>query len=204
IYGEFDNKLVKVFGSLEINTANYDVDIPTIRFTNRQFNGDWKIQAKAGPNTAGSYSFNELTFNTSQSDFNAPLFKLNGTGTLWTTGAMYASSDKRLKKNIVPLNNTLQKLLTLQGYTYNWIDSTKAPEQQIGVMAQEVELVYPQLVSTDKRGYKSVAYANMVPVLLESIKEQQAMIEALKDRTITLQKSNDDILKRLAALEAKN
>ena len=198
IYGEFDNKLVKVFGSMEINTANYDVDIPTIRFTNRQYNGDWKIQAKAGPNEGGTYSFNELTFNTSQSDYNDPLFMLNGTGTLHTTGAMYASSDKRLKKNIVPLNKSLEKLLTLHGYTYNWIDSTRSPEQQIGVMAQEVEAVYPQLVCTGKRGFKSVAYANMVPVLLESIKEQQTMIDEIKTENIQLKKEIADIKAKLS------
>ena len=86
--------------------------------------------------------------------------------------------------------------MTLHGYTYNWIDSTRSPEQQIGVMAQEVEAVYPQLVSTDKHGLKSVAYGAMVPVLLESIKEQQAMIDDLKIE-------NPQLKKDIAAIKAK-
>jgi FtsZ-binding cell division protein ZapB len=50
----------------------------------------------------------------------------------------------------------------------------------VGVRAQEVERIYPELVSTDQDGYKAVNYAQLTPVLIEALKEQQAQMEALK------------------------
>jgi hypothetical protein len=70
--------------------------------------------------------------------------------------------------------------MSISGYTYNWKDAAKDSAQQIGFIAQEVEKEFPQLVKTDEKGVKSVAYSNMTPVLLQAIKEQQQQIDELK------------------------
>ena len=121
---------------------------------------------------------------------------LGASGSLSISGNYYQFSDKRLKKNIVPIKSPLQKLMQLGGYTYNWIDTKKSQSEQIGLIAQEVEAQFPQLVITDKNGIKAVSYSSMVPVLVESIKAQQAMIDELKA-------ANEQLKKDMAAVKAK-
>jgi hypothetical protein len=102
-----------------------------------------------------------------------------------TTNATFAgtgtfNSDLRLKKNIFTIENALEKTLKLRGVEYDRIDNE---DHQIGLIAQEVEEVIPQVVYTpegDSEGMKSVAYQNIVGLLIESIKEQQKQIEDLK------------------------
>lgn len=96
------------------------------------------------------------------------------------------TSDARFKKDIMTLDNALGKVLQLRGVTYAWRTSEYpqkefSPRPQIGFIAQEIEKVYPELVETDKLGYKSLEYSKMVAILLEAIKEQQKLIEAQKN-----------------------
>jgi len=96
-------------------------------------------------------------------------------GTLTTN-----TSDQRLKENIEPLTNSLSNVLKLSGVTYNWIG---IEGKRVGFIAQEVEKVIPELVFTNnntEEKYKGIHQDNMVAVLVESIKEQQEMIEDLK------------------------
>ncbi|WP_462254174.1 tail fiber domain-containing protein [Ekhidna sp.] len=105
---------------------------------------------------------------------NGPVSIINGDGTV-------SSSDRRLKENISLLQNTLSKLDELGGYNYNYkADNEK--KKQIGVIAQELEEVFPELVSIDDRGYKMVNYQGLIPVLIEAIKEQQLVINSLNDK----------------------
>jgi len=71
-------------------------------------------------------------------------------------------------------------LRELRGINFNWKDDAQNTDIQIGLIAQEVEKVLPELVSTDSEGYKSIAYGKLTAVLVEAIKEQQRQIEALK------------------------
>ena len=103
------------------------------------------------------------------------------TGDAWLQGTLTQSSDARLKKNIVPLSNTLKAVQQLNGYTYNWKDASN-PDEQIGLLAQELQKVYPQLVKENDKGILSVNYSGMVPVLLEAIKEQQQQISNQNER----------------------
>lgn len=112
-------------------------------------------------------------------------FKLDVQGNILSSGTMKASqflvnSDRRLKENIEPIVNSLEKLDALQGYTYTYIND---PTEQrfMGLIAQEVESVLPEVVSTDSfTGYKSIAYPNMVAFLVETVKELRAEVNALK------------------------
>jgi hypothetical protein len=101
-------------------------------------------------------------------------------GTLHLHNAI-SYSDARLKEEIEPLENVLPKVLQLNGYTYYW-KNHKDTAQQIGVLAQEVQKIYPQLVQADSKGILGVNYVQLVPVLLTAIKEQQKQIDELTKR----------------------
>ena len=114
-------------------------------------------------------------------------FYVNTTdGNAWLQGSLTQNSDARLKKNIVPLCNSLHSLLELNGYTYNWIDTQSDSTKQIGLIAQEVQKLYPQLVKENDKGVLSVNYTGLIPVLLEGMKEQQQQIEDLKKLVLQL------------------
>jgi len=113
---------------------------------------------------------------------NGSIYALNG----------YSSSDAWFKTHIHTFDTALDAVLRLRGVTFDWrrdeFQASNFPTgRQIGFLAQEAEQVLPALVCTDREGYKSVAYANMAPVLVEAIKAlnstveaQQKQIEALK------------------------
>jgi uncharacterized protein YidB (DUF937 family) len=101
------------------------------------------------------------------------------TGALVASGDVTAFSDARVKENVETLPNALESVKQMRGVTYNKIGEEK---QSVGVIAQELEEVVPQLVHTDEEGMKSVAYGNITAVLIEALKEQQAQIEELKSR----------------------
>jgi len=100
-------------------------------------------------------------------------------GQILFNGAVVHSSDRRLKENIKPLpDNTLDKILNMEGVSFNWKEGGK---KDIGFIAQDVEKVYPDLVYTDKEtGMKSIQYINLIAPLVEAVKEQQKQIEDLK------------------------
>ena len=100
------------------------------------------------------------------------------TGTL-TAVILTASSDARLKENVRPITGALTLVQQLEGVLFNRIGQTA---EEIGVIAQQVEKIVPQLVHTDDKGMKSVAYANAVALLIEAVKDQQIQIEELKGR----------------------
>ena len=68
----------------------------------------------------------------------------------------------------------------MRGVSYNWKDSNKSQKKQIGMIAQEVEEIYPEFVHTDAEGMKSVNYSQMTAVLIEAVKELNQKIEALE------------------------
>ena len=103
---------------------------------------------------------------------------LHSNGTFTATGDVTAYSDRRVKENIKTIDNALSKVLCLRGVTYNRTDLDDKSEK-IGVIAQEIQEILPQVVSEENDRY-SVAYGNIVGVLIEAIKEQQAQIEELK------------------------
>lgn len=78
------------------------------------------------------------------------------------------TSDITLKDNVELIESPLEKLFQLSGYTFDWKNNGKS---SVGVMAQEVEKVFPQIVSTDSDGLKRVSYDSLIPLLIEAIKE---------------------------------
>jgi hypothetical protein len=116
---------------------------------------------------------------TNQAPNVATAFTFNAsTGTLTST-IVTASSDERLKENVRPITGALDLVQQLAGVIFNRIGQT---DDEIGYLAQQVEKILPQVVHTAADGMKSIAYGNIVALLSEAIKEQQAQIEELKGR----------------------
>jgi hypothetical protein len=100
-------------------------------------------------------------------------------GDVTFSGNVTAYSDSRLKKNISTLENSLNVVNQLRGISYQRIETE---EKNIGLVAQEVEQVLPEVVIKDKDGYLSISYSNIVAVLIEAIKELNAKVEELKKK----------------------
>ena len=96
----------------------------------------------------------------------------------------YYTSDKRLKDNIQPIENSLDKVNQLGGYTFDWNEELQKARKghDIGVIAQEVQSVLPEVVIERENGYLGVDYQKLVPVLIEAIKELTAKVELLEKK----------------------
>jgi len=105
-------------------------------------------------------------------------YKLYVTGTIYATGDVVAYSDMRVKTNIRPIENSLERITNSRGVMYDRTDNDD--KDNIGFIAQELEKQFPELVSTDNQGKKGVKYQNAVAILFEAIKEQQKQIDVLK------------------------
>jgi len=105
----------------------------------------------------------------------ANLFQMDMSGNLTMAGNVNTNSDRNLKKNIEDFDG-LHLIDIITPVKYNWIKDDKL---SYGVIAQEIEEILPDLVSTDNMGVKSVAYVPLIGILLKAVKEQQQQIESL-------------------------
>ena len=150
-------------------------------------------------NSSGSSATSATSFSTSAPAFvigngtdsssKSDAFKVmfNGDTTvsndLTVSGDVVISSDARLKSNIVSLGSTLPKLLQIDGKSYEM-----KGKQKIGVLAQEIKEVFPELVSEDDNEMLAVNYQGLVPVLINALKEQDAKIEEQEKKINRLEK----------------
>ncbi len=111
-------------------------------------------------------------------EFDNDLVRINGN--LQYTGSLSDVSDRRLKEHFLPISNAVSQLRKLNGYTYFMKADTRANRQrEYGLIAQEVQEVFPEMVTTvdAEKGYLGVSYVQLIPVLIEALKEQQATYE---------------------------
>jgi len=103
-------------------------------------------------------------------------------GTLNVTGDITAfyTSDQRLKENIVPIPNALNKVISISGNTYDWVQGSGKEGSDVGVIAQEILEVLPEAVTTRETGYLAVRYEKIIPLLIEAIKDLKEEIDQLK------------------------
>jgi hypothetical protein len=112
--------------------------------------------------------------------------KFRTNGNIEYSGTITDTSDRRIKKNINPLSGSLSKILKLEGKSFNWKDERKGTEQIHGLIAQEVLEVIPEIVREmpkhegEKDPILGITYIDLIPLLIESIKEQQLQIDELK------------------------
>ena len=102
------------------------------------------------------------------------------TGNMTIGGDVFVNSDARLKANIVSLGSTLAKLLLVDGKTYTM---KKDGKQKIGLLAQDIKNVFPELVSEDDHEMLAVNYQGLIPILINALKEQDAKISRLEQLT---------------------
>ncbi len=128
-------------------------------------------------------------------------YRLEVNGRLKTSG-VNETSDARYKGDVSPIQNALLKVGQLQGVNFTW-KQTEFPDNgfssgiQMGLIAQQVEPVIPEVVHTDSSGFKSVEYSKLVALLIEAIKEQQEEIEKLKLENVSLKTENESEIKSI-------
>jgi hypothetical protein len=105
-------------------------------------------------------------------------------GSLKVTGDItaFSTSDERLKSNITPILDGLDKLGEIHGYSYEWVknDHHENEGPDIGVIAQEIEKIAPEAVVTRDNGYKAVRYEKLIPILIQAIKELNNKVNNLE------------------------
>jgi hypothetical protein len=134
---------------------------------------DWKIGKNISTPTVATYNFEIV-----DSSNNLRMQINNGTGNVTFSNDVIAYSDIRLKKNIRDIDNALERLMKTRGVLYDRVDTDEV--NTFGFIAQELEEVFPELVTTNQNGIKGVKYQNAVAVLFEALKEQQEQINDLK------------------------
>lgn len=130
-----------------------------------------------------------------------PAVELDVEGSIQYTGTIMDVSDIRLKENILSISDPLSKVQSLRGFSYNLIGK---PDRSVGVSAQDVKTVLPEAVAMFDGEHYGVDYTQLVPLLIEAIKEQQQIIEAQEHRIQSLELEQTevaDINARLVKLE---
>ncbi len=118
----------------------------------------------------------------------------------WMSNILY--SDRRFKKNIEPINNVLSDVMKLQAIKYDWRkdefpDKHFDDRRHIGFIAQDVELIYPEIVNTNNEGYKSLDYSKLTPILVKAIQEQQKEMDEYKLKIKNLELEIEKIKQQL-------
>lgn len=147
---------------------------------------------KLSPNTINVNGAPKITLTTAGSfgvGTSSPAYKfeliggeINASGNV-RAATITLTSDRRWKKKVKPLNNSIEKIMHLNGVSYDWA-VTNYPEKyfsknkQIGLIAQEVQQIFPELVSADASGFLSIHYSGLLAPLIEAFKSQQQQIEA--------------------------
>ena len=122
------------------------------------------------------------------------------TGTGWS-----CSSDERLKTNIVSIDGGLDKIMQLRGVTFNWLSNPNGVQQN-GFIAQEVQKIFPELVSTDSNGYLSLNKDGLMAYMVRGAQEQQGQINSLRNQVNALKTTpaatSIDVLAELSKAKA--
>lgn len=148
------------------------------------------VGAGASVTTANTVALGRAADNVVVGNTAAGAYKFTVTGTAGGTVAWAVSSDRRFKQHITALSSPLATITQLQGVSYEFnraafSDRNFEAGRQLGFIAQQIEPFVPEVVRTDKDGYKSVQYSQLVPLLIEGIKEQQGLLQHFIKKTDT-------------------
>lgn len=167
-------------------------------FTASDYDIPFYVDAQQNKNNTPNTSFGRVGINTY-----TPSYELHVVGAIYATGDITAFSDERKKMNIQHITGSLDIIKKLRGVRYNWKKGKEGPmpnkrfirdedKIRIGLIAQQVEPILPEVVFTDDDGYKSINYANIVSVLIEGMKEQQQEIGELRERIDKIDANNKE------------
>jgi len=149
------------------------------------------VSGSSAGTAQGQFKLNGVDVNAKdlQTSSNVTFAQITGSaalinGAITATGDITAfhSSDERLKYNITPIKGALDKINQIGGYEFDWNDKSEHTGHDVGVIAQEIEKVLPELVVDRDTGYKAVRYDKIVALLINAIKEQQLQIYELKSK----------------------
>ena len=147
--------------------------------------GQYNSSGSSVTNSATAYNTANTAFvigNGVDSSNKSDAFKVMFNGDTTVGGDITISSDARLKSNIVSLGSTLSKLLLIDGKSYE-----KDGKQRIGVLAQEIQEVFPELVTEDGNEMLAVNYQGLVPILINALKEQDIIIKSQEERLTNIE-----------------
>jgi hypothetical protein len=155
------------------------------------------------------YTKSTCAYNLFSTYYNQDVFYVCGEGYLWTMKGGYFASDIALKKNIVPIKGALDLVKKLNGVKYQYIDAisnTDAAdktndERRIGLIAQEVELIVPEVVKTMHDSTKAISYTDLIALLIEAIKEQQNIIEESQKEAKTQNAIMNELQQKIESME---
>jgi hypothetical protein len=167
-----------------LNKDNFDASLKHLPVS-----GTLELNSGRGPGWGAEITF--VVDNVEQGRINttgigigttSPGYKLqvgeSGDGTEARANAWNTFSDRRLKRDFQKIEDPLNRIANINGYYYYWTKDKKDQTRQVGVIAQEIEAVLPEIVSTDKEGIKSVNYSKLSALFIEAIKEQNQIINA--------------------------
>ncbi len=183
--------------------------VPNTKLTVAADGGDG-ITIQASGCDAGDLIFKQSSGFEASRIYSSPVCNVSGltitssvsiTGNLCASGTIGVCSDIRYKRNITPLNGALSNVLKMQGVSYDWKlnefpEKHFSKDKQVGFIAQDMEKIYPQVVMNDADGFKSIDYSKLTPILVESIKEQQKLIEE-QNKVIEAEKNRTEELRKL-------
>ena len=129
-------------------------------------------------------------------------FWVNSVGNATLLGTLTQSSDLRLKKEFSLLNNSLSDIYKINGYHYYWKSSDRSQDLQTGLIAQEVQKIFPELVHTDDKGFLSVNYIGLIPHLLEAVKELKNENNLLKTENNSFKNNQTRLESRIDKMES--
>jgi hypothetical protein len=166
--------------NIGINTTSpsFPLDVNgTIRATDIDFDGNLYQNGVLFSGSKWTSFENDIAYTTGNVGIGttSPSHALHVIGNIFASDNVIAFSDARFKTNVTTIQSALSKTLQLRGVHYT---SILNDQQNIGVIAQEIETVIPEVVTTDNNGYKSVAYGNIVGLLIEAVKDMSAKHEA--------------------------
>jgi len=178
-FGAFAQITIDSSGNVGIKTAG----TLTSNFT---VNGDVRLIA---PNSGVALrttvnNQNDSSYNLWNNYYNQDVFYVHGTGFLWCKLGGYFGSDINMKQDIKEIESPLSLVTKLHGVKYKYKDDKELDqsklEERMGLIAQEVEKIVPQVVKEMNDGTKAIAYTDLIGLLVEAMKEQQVQIEELK------------------------
>ena len=222
IYGEFDTNIVTVHGNLGIGTkvpvrqlhvvgdqAVFRMDRPADTAAFMLVRTDaggtplktFVVGANASGSNSGSFVINDL--GTAVSGAGTRRLTIDNNGNATFTNSVYAlsfvpTSSIAYKTNVKTFENALETVKKLRGVRFDWKDSNKA---SVGLIAEEVENVVPEVVAHEGKAVTGLNYDSLVGVLVEAVKEQQKLIEAQKETVAQQERTISALSEKVAQLE---